>query len=59
MWVTYHTIATPHASCLALLMWRGQLVSRYLEERGVVVARTTDSMVLFLFSIGVTKGKWG
>jgi arginine decarboxylase len=35
------------------------IVTAYLRRRGVEVAKTTDFMILFLFSIGVTKGKWG
>jgi arginine decarboxylase len=35
------------------------LVTAYLARHGIVPTRTTDHMVLFLFSIGVTKGKWG
>jgi arginine decarboxylase len=35
------------------------LVSAYLARVGIVPSRTTDHMVLFLFSMGVTKGKWG
>jgi arginine decarboxylase len=35
------------------------LVSAYLGRNGIVPSRTTDHMVLFLFSVGVTKGKWG
>ena len=35
------------------------LVTAYLGYHGIVPSRTTDHMVLFLFSIGVTKGKWG
>ena len=37
----------------------GDLVSAYLARTGVVPSRTTDHMLLFLFSMGVTKGKWG
>lgn len=37
----------------------GELVSAYLARVGIVPSRTTDHMVLFLFSMGVTKGKWG
>jgi arginine decarboxylase len=37
----------------------GDLVSAYLSRTGVVPSRTTDHMLLFLFSMGVTKGKWG
>lgn len=35
------------------------LVTLYLDHRGIVVEKTTDFTILFLFSIGVTKGKWG
>lgn len=35
------------------------LVTAYLDHRGIVVEKTTDFTILFLFSIGVTKGKWG
>lgn len=37
----------------------GDLVSAYLSRTGVVPSRTMDHMLLFLFSMGVTKGKWG
>ncbi|HZL95312.1 MAG TPA: hypothetical protein VFB99_16775, partial [Vicinamibacterales bacterium] len=35
------------------------LVTAYLHYRGVEVEKTTDFMILVLFSIGITKGKWG
>jgi arginine decarboxylase len=35
------------------------IVTAYLGRQGIVPSRTTDHMVLFLFSMGVTKGKWG
>ncbi|HEY7458870.1 MAG TPA: Orn/Lys/Arg decarboxylase N-terminal domain-containing protein, partial [Xanthobacteraceae bacterium] len=35
------------------------IVTAYLGRHGIVPSRTTDHMVLFLFSVGVTKGKWG
>jgi arginine decarboxylase len=35
------------------------LVTAYLDHRGIVVEKTTDFTMLFLFSIGITKGKWG
>ncbi|WP_263263437.1 Orn/Lys/Arg decarboxylase N-terminal domain-containing protein [Pseudomonas sp. RIT-PI-S] len=35
------------------------VVSAYLGELGIVVEKTTDFTLLFLFSIGITKGKWG
>lgn len=37
----------------------GDLVTAYLGNHGIVPSRTTAHMVLFLFSMGVTKGKWG
>ena len=35
------------------------LVTTYLHCRGIEVEKTTDFTILFLFSIGITKGKWG
>lgn len=35
------------------------LVTAYLASRGIVVEKTTDFTILILFSIGITKGKWG
>ncbi len=35
------------------------LVSSYLFLHGIVPTRSTDSQLMFLFSIGITKGKWG
>jgi arginine/lysine/ornithine decarboxylase len=35
------------------------LVTAYLHYRGVEVEKTTDFTILVLFSIGITKGKWG
>ena len=35
------------------------LVTAYLHRRGVEVEKTTDFTILVLFSIGITKGKWG
>ena len=35
------------------------VLTSYLDNRGIVVEKTTDFTILFLFSIGVTKGKWG
>lgn len=35
------------------------LVTAYLHNRGVEVEKTTDFTILFLFSLGITKGKWG
>ncbi|PLR39906.1 arginine decarboxylase [Chimaeribacter arupi] len=35
------------------------MVTAFLTQHGVVPSRTTDFMVLCLFSVGITKGKWG
>jgi arginine decarboxylase len=35
------------------------LVTAYLHRRGVEVEKTTDFTILFLFSLGITKGRWG
>ncbi|PHX41635.1 arginine decarboxylase [Pseudomonas sp. NZIPFR-PS5] len=35
------------------------LLSAYLGHQGIIVEKTTDFTILFLFSIGITKGKWG
>ena len=35
------------------------MLSSYLYRHGIIPSRTTDFMVLCLFSMGVTKGKWG
>lgn len=37
----------------------GALVNAYFTRFGIVPTRVTDFQVMFLFSIGVTKGKWG
>lgn len=36
-----------------------RIVAAYLERRGIVVEKTGDYTLLTLFSLGVTKGKWG
>jgi len=35
------------------------LLAAYLDRRGIEVEKTADFTILFLFSIGVTKGKYG
>ncbi len=35
------------------------VLTAYLDNKGIVVEKTTDFTALFLFSIGITKGKWG
>lgn len=55
-------IVTPGMSPEGVYEKRGipaPIVTAYLNERGIIVARTMSHMILFLFSIGITKGKWG
>ncbi|MRS14572.1 arginine decarboxylase [Enterobacteriaceae bacterium RIT691] len=35
------------------------LVTAWLNRHGIVPTRTTDFQIMFLFSMGVTRGKWG
>jgi len=35
------------------------VLTAYLGRQGIVVENTTDFTILFLFSIGITRGKWG
>ena len=36
-----------------------QVVTAYLDAQGIQVEKTSDYTILFLFTIGITKGKWG
>jgi arginine decarboxylase len=56
------SIVTPGVADTGGLAKRGipaTLVTAYLHRRGVEVEKTTDFTILVLFSIGITKGKWG
>jgi arginine/lysine/ornithine decarboxylase len=56
------SIVTPGVSETRELVGTGIpacIVTAYLDHRGIVVEKTTDFTILFLFSMGVTKGKWG
>jgi arginine decarboxylase len=56
------SVVTPGVADKGGLDKRGipaSLVTSYLHYRGVEVEKTTDFTILFLFSIGITKGKWG
>jgi arginine decarboxylase len=35
-----------------------ELITAYFSRLGLVPTRTTDFQIMFLFSIGITKGKW-
>ena len=56
------SIVTPGVAVKGGLDRRGipaTLLTAWLHRRGVEVEKTTDFTILFLFSIGITKGKWG
>ncbi len=56
------TLLTPGVAESGGLEERGipaTLVTAYLDAAGIIVEKTQDFSILFLFSIGVTKGKWG
>ncbi|MFC4530078.1 Orn/Lys/Arg decarboxylase N-terminal domain-containing protein [Sphaerisporangium dianthi] len=56
------TITCPGADAAAgTLEWGipARIVAAYLERRGIVVEKTGDHTLLVLFSMGITKGKWG
>ena len=56
------SIVTPGVAAHGGLMPVGipaSVVTAYLDRHGIVVEKTTDFTILFLFSIGITKGKWG
>src|SRR6187401_2212001 len=56
------SIVTPGVADKGGLEKRGipaSLVTSYLHYRGVEVEKTTDFSILVLFSMGITKGKWG
>jgi arginine decarboxylase len=36
-----------------------ELVASYLYYHGIIPTRSTDFQLMFLFSMGITKGKWG
>jgi arginine decarboxylase len=56
------TIATPGLEATGRLAKEGipaPLLTAYLAEHGITAEKTTNFSILFLFSIGVTRGKWG
>jgi arginine decarboxylase len=56
------TIATPGVDAAGTVADRGipaQIVTRFLDEQSIEVEKTGDYVILFLFSIGITRGKWG
>lgn len=56
------SVVTPGVNADGSLAARGipaAVLTAYLDNRGIEVEKTTDFTILLLFSIGVTKGKWG
>ena len=56
------SVVTPGMSLEGKLKATGipaPLLAAYLDAQGIVVEKTTDFACLFLFSMGVTRGKWG
>lgn len=37
----------------------GYIITKFLDDRHTEIARTGDYTLLILFSVGITKGKWG
>lgn len=56
------TVLTPGQTLEGAMQGSGipaPLVSSFLSSRGIVVEKTEPYSILLLFSVGVTKGKWG
>ncbi|OSQ36821.1 Orn/Lys/Arg decarboxylase N-terminal domain-containing protein [Thalassospira sp. MCCC 1A01428] len=56
------TLLTPGINADGSLAENGipaSIVSAFLDARGIVVEKTEPYSILVLFSIGITKGKWG
>lgn len=56
------TITCPGADAAEGVLESGipaRIVAAYLGRRGIVVEKTGDHTLLVLFSMGITKGKWG
>lgn len=56
------TITTPGMDVTGTFAERGipaQIVTRFLDQQRIEIEKTGDYVLLVLFSIGMTKGKWG
>jgi arginine decarboxylase len=56
------TLVCPGIDALGRTAERGipaRILTAYLESRGIVVEKTDSYTTLILFSMGITKGKWG
>ncbi len=56
------TVVTPGVNNDGTLASRGipaAVVVKFLDTRGIVNEKSGDYIILFLFSMGITKGKWG
>ncbi|MEW5827095.1 MAG: Orn/Lys/Arg decarboxylase N-terminal domain-containing protein [Candidatus Bipolaricaulota bacterium] len=55
----YDPAATPSPNGRAQACIPAPVVTAFLDSEGIVVEKTGHYTVLFLFSLGITKGKWG
>ena len=56
------TVTTPGVDAAGAVADQGipaQIVTQFLDERGIEVEKAGDYVILFLFSMGITRGKWG
>jgi arginine decarboxylase len=56
------SVITPGVVCDGSVQERAsplKILTAYLDAEGIQVEKTTDYTILFLFTIGITKGKWG
>lgn len=53
------SVVTPSADANDGIGVPAPVLSAYLDARGIVPEKTGSRTVLFLFSLGITKGKWG
>jgi len=56
------TITTPGVDAAGTVADQGipaQIVTQFLDGRGIEAEKTGDYVILFLFSMGITRGKWG
>ncbi|MFH0967364.1 MAG: Orn/Lys/Arg decarboxylase N-terminal domain-containing protein [Methanobacteriota archaeon] len=57
--VTVLTPGVAHDGSLEDFGIPAALVVKFLDTRGIVNEKSGDYSILFLFSVGITKGKWG
>jgi len=55
------SVVTPGVNAdgsIAEMGFPATLLTAYLDARGIVVEKTSDYAILFLFSLGITNAKW-